>query len=581
MKGIYEKKGITLIALVVTIIIMLILAGVAIIAISGNNGLIFRAQDSNEKIRAESVDKEALMWKENAELVYKAGGTPKPLGGITEEGILKELLDKGLMTEAEVIAVLNDAEKREIEIGGKIISFLLEFSDTIIGTEPEEPGGEIISPGTGGEAFTRPCGVVEIAWLDLNNNVIENPLPPGPHLGGMTPVKWTGSPGSYTEVATNTSDTNWYNYIAQTGNLDGKTSSWANAKNPVDGSYFVWIPRYAYKIIYFDSETNKEAYLADNKHVTGITGYSTIYGIVNASDNKVITGTATGITQTVQTVGYRDYIPHPAFLGVGTENLGGGFGTDSKGISGFWVAKFEMSMETSNNGTTWAVQNVNNLNSGNVATKNAGNSKNVRAISRPGTPAWVYVNIANCYENSYYYDRAKDSHLIKNSEWGAVAYLTHSRYGRNGKEIGLNNNSGYHTGWCTFSTSMGAPDVYSASSTDNIYTGKYGVLASSTGNVSGIYDLRGNSVDYTASFDKSCSTLSVTDARYLNAAGGHFASPGGTSTKYATAYDSSATIPAPHPFRKTSIGCRRCDFRNLGTGQQSLVRRHVQPTHLR
>ena len=61
--------------------------------------------------------------------------------------------------------------------------------------------------------------------------------------------------------------------------------------------------------------------------------------------------------------------------------------------------------------------------------------------------AWRSINIANCYENSYDYDRAKESHLMKNSEWGAVAYLTHSQYGRNGIEVTINNNgSTYYTG---------------------------------------------------------------------------------------------------------------------------------------
>jgi len=104
------------------------LAGVAIAAIVGDNGLIFFAQDSNERQRGEAVDKEALMWKENARLVYGAGGEPKPLGGINEEGILKELLDKKLMTEEEVLYVLEEWNTaREVEIGGKTISFLLEF----------------------------------------------------------------------------------------------------------------------------------------------------------------------------------------------------------------------------------------------------------------------------------------------------------------------------------------------------------------------------------------------------------------------------------------------------------------------
>ena len=41
-----KNKGITLIALIVTIIIMLILAGVSINALIGNNGIITKARDT-------------------------------------------------------------------------------------------------------------------------------------------------------------------------------------------------------------------------------------------------------------------------------------------------------------------------------------------------------------------------------------------------------------------------------------------------------------------------------------------------------------------------------------------------------
>ncbi len=57
-------------------------------------------------------------------------------------------------------------------------------------------------------------------------------------VAGMTPIKWNGT----TWVNTTSSDTEWYDY--------GKTpdtKKWANAKT-ADGSMWVWIPRYVYKI---------------------------------------------------------------------------------------------------------------------------------------------------------------------------------------------------------------------------------------------------------------------------------------------------------------------------------------------
>ena len=56
-----NNKGITLIALVVTIVVLLILAGISINALIGDNGLIKRAQDAKDKWEtAEKSDLESL-----------------------------------------------------------------------------------------------------------------------------------------------------------------------------------------------------------------------------------------------------------------------------------------------------------------------------------------------------------------------------------------------------------------------------------------------------------------------------------------------------------------------------------------
>ena len=44
-----RNKGITLIALVITIIILLILAGVTIVTLTGENGILTRASEASEK----------------------------------------------------------------------------------------------------------------------------------------------------------------------------------------------------------------------------------------------------------------------------------------------------------------------------------------------------------------------------------------------------------------------------------------------------------------------------------------------------------------------------------------------------
>ena len=49
MRKIKTNEGITLIALVITIIILLILAGVSIAMLTGNNGILTRAQNAKNK----------------------------------------------------------------------------------------------------------------------------------------------------------------------------------------------------------------------------------------------------------------------------------------------------------------------------------------------------------------------------------------------------------------------------------------------------------------------------------------------------------------------------------------------------
>ena len=85
---------------------------------------------------------------------------------------------------------------------------------------------------------------------------------------------------------------------------------------------------------------------------------------------------------------------------------------------------------------------------------------------------------------------------MKNSEWGAVSCLTHSQYGRNGHEIYINNNENYVTGIAGDSASAN-----SSKGTTNQYNTEAGQMASTTGNIYGIYDLSGGTCEYVAAFD--------------------------------------------------------------------------------
>lgn len=62
-----SQKGITLVALVITIIILLILAGITVATLSGDNGLFNRAkQAKNNTIDAQEAENEAIKSYNNA-----------------------------------------------------------------------------------------------------------------------------------------------------------------------------------------------------------------------------------------------------------------------------------------------------------------------------------------------------------------------------------------------------------------------------------------------------------------------------------------------------------------------------------
>ena len=83
---------------------------------------------------------------------------------------------------------------------------------------------------------------------------------------------------------------------------------------------------------------------------------------------------------------------------------------------------------------------------------------------------------------------------MKNSEWGASAYLAQSSYGKNA-EVWINNSSSCITGSAGNSASAGTD-----AGTTNDYTNSQGVQASTTGNVTGIYDMSGGAWEYTAAY---------------------------------------------------------------------------------
>ena len=165
-----------------------------------------------------------------------------------------------------------------------------------------------------------------------------------------------------------------------------------------------------------------------------------------------------------------------------------------KQLSGFWYGKFETSHTTLASSTTH-----NNLG---CTTETCSNANGI--IIKPNVKSLRYNNVSNFFfasrsmeqtGNSFgFVNTEVDPHMSKNNEWGAVAYLTQSIYGRctnstTCAEIGINNNKSYITGY-------GAPAGSSSSVTNGTYNTSLGKDASTTGTIYGIYDMSGGAYEY-------------------------------------------------------------------------------------
>ena len=380
-----KQKGITLIALVVTIIILLILAGVSISMLTGDNGIITQAQKAKEK---------------------------------TEEAKIRE--------------------EQQLEI----------LLNKIISEVPSEEGYN--------------------ASKNVNSPKVTT---------GMIPVKHNGTEW----VVCSKEDPEWYSYddtkkwanimLSDGKYKEGKVQEGQVVKENELGSMYVWIPRYAYRIA---GEKNIEV------------------NFLKGNTNRDKNGKEYTINESVDTK--TTAIVHPAF------SLGGGQ------LSGIWVAKFEAS------GTNKDGQAVGNASSSSGAQQYAPDETTI-AKSLPNKISWRHITIGESQKRSMdiagsqkekYGLNYANSHLIKNSEWGAVAYLCYSQYGNVPKINGAGTViSGKN--WYDIYTGQGpksATDegLYNRIDDTRNYNTQNGILASTTGNVTGIYDMNGGSWELTGSY---------------------------------------------------------------------------------
>ena len=288
--------------------------------------------------------------------------------------------------------------------------------------------------------------------LTTNGNAVytKDTIPNAPVLAeGMIPIAYDGT--NWVKADTNNTDNNWYNY---------KNKMWANAvmvtsatrdtyMNANNGTvipeddilaYYVWIPRYRYKLFNVDFTSGTSPQVIDVEFV---------YGTSRQNDETTCQVSDTG-EETCQNKANGNWYTHPAFTMINAS----GNKTELKGI---WVAKFEVS------GSTTAPR------------------------VKPGVSSLRSITVANMYNTGKLFRSTdyitsnginqSDSHMMKNIEWGAVAYLKQSIYGLGITDITINSGS-YNTGGGT-GTSY-----------------KTNIGQSTSGNITGVYDMSGGSYEY-------------------------------------------------------------------------------------
>ena len=506
-----RQKGITLISLVVTIVVLLILAGITISTVFSDNGIIKKAQEARNKtleaVAQEHKDLNQLYNDLEAALnsVPSEPVIPKPpegavqisepnwsngtasvtittsetgftlqyqIGGVDEakwtnitsgksisdltlgQTIYARLYNgkEGSKTADMTIADLNKPQDAGISLSGTSTNTEGSITATIT-LKDNESGvnaissrwiynttsgaiGENESSYTGGsfssgqtitlKATTAGTYYLHVLTVDNAGNkketissavTVEEALVADGNYNASKGVNTPKLGSGMTPIKWNGSS--WVNTTGSDKDwYDYTSKKWANAKTS-DGSMWVWIPRYAYSIT---------------------SGYhSSSAGNIDVEFMKGLTNeTSTGRKSFNNASGQGKWNIHPAF------NYG-------QTVSGIWVAKFEAS--------------------------NSGGKIKVE----PGVSSWRSITVNDIYTNCLNYNKTLNSHMMKNDEWGAVAYLSKSKYGKNA-EVDINSDSSYYTG----------------GGSGNAYVTNVG--QSTTGTVHGVYDMSGGAWEYVAAY---------------------------------------------------------------------------------
>ena len=449
------KKGFTLIELLAVIVILAI---IALIAVPKVLNLIKDA-------KVESIEKSQELYLsavENAVWTYSLNSKfPDTICEVLDGGNLS-CDDLSLPNPFEI-----DISNREQIKGGATIIFENREMQYF-------PPSEIVSiPSKSTKTMSRQYGTVDIKFLRGKSYIEGKANAPIIDKNNMVPVNYD----FVNDVWAVTDEKNWdYNYDLEEKKwanvmlkdllvVEGMTNSEVKAASidelkgkvvTTEGSMFVWIPRYAYKLTYY-KDANRTIPI----------GYLDARGIVDLEGKTPKDLQEPNISIAV---GDEYYRPHPAF----ESDLDQG-GWDKK-ITGLWFGKFITTQKVDNKPTV---------------TRNKDPYSNLNITD-------AYLEAQNLGING--------SHMAKNSEWGAMAYLAYSPYGLNGTDPEKTGNTGAFR--------------------------KFNINQSANANITGIFDIDGANSHFVAAY------IPNGKCEYGNS----FASIDNTvnnkteSTKYATVY---------------------------------------------
>lgn len=469
------KKGISLIVLIITILVIIVLS-TGVILISVENNPINRANEGTFKGDMKTLKDELALNIRS----FESNG--------------KNMVD------------INANKDTNPSISEYIPKIKSKYLDIL-----EIKEGELIYIGTD-ETEIKWCQDINMQTSssqninEFNNNgsTISNAASVNkPRLqAGMSPIKFNETTGE--PIKTNTTDPSWYSYI-NTKAQDAGLSKWANVQT-IDGSQFVWIPRFAYKIKYVNDADKSKGATID---VVFLKGTTDIYIEGNTEKTAKRAGDSGAGTE--------EYMVHPAFT---SDISSGGY---EKELTGFFVSKYEAGFAGENGisahasskeepGITYSLGSASRNIYGSIT---SGVTKIKYPVFKSNAYAYNNINISDAYElskalnssnNPYGFNLGVNVGLIKDSQIGAVIYLAHSKYGRSTAEITMNNCNVNNSAKDVYAVTGIGADSATATNKDNSnnennkFNGIYGKLASTTRNVYGVYDLSGGVNEYTASY---------------------------------------------------------------------------------